>query len=131
MTMRHQDTMPHLSAVCLAHVVLHLAVVIEVLEVVVLVLEEDPELALLLLDLGHGLQHHLVSIAVRRRWILIMESSNKPIPKIHHFNLLGSAVSKVEGDCILLVNKFLLLVLGFWHGERWKSMYGLESRICK
>ena len=62
MTMRHQDTMPHLSAVCLAHVVLHLAVVIEVLEVVVLVLEEDPELALLLLDLGHGLQHHLVSI---------------------------------------------------------------------
>ena len=69
--------MPHLSAVCLAHVVLHLAVVIEVLEVVVLVLEEDPELALLFLDLGHGLQHHLVSIAVRRQWILIIESSLK------------------------------------------------------
>ena len=96
---------------------LHLTAVLEVLEVVVLVLEEDPELALLFLDLGHGLQHHLVSIAVRRQWILIMESSNKPIPKIHHFNLLGS-VSKVGGDCILLVNKSLLLVLGFWHGER-------------
>ena len=77
MTMRHQDTMPHLSAVCLAHVVLHLAVVIEVLEVVVLVLEEDPELALILLVLGHGLQHHLLSIAVRRQWILIIESSLK------------------------------------------------------
>ena len=82
---------------------LHLAAVLEVLEVVVLVLEEDPELALLFLDLGHGLQHHLVSIAVRRQWILIMESSNKPIPKIHHFNLLGS-VNKVEGNCNLLVN---------------------------
>ena len=56
---------------------LHLTAVLEVLEVVVLVLEEDPELALLFLDLGHGLQHHLVSIAVRRQWILIMERSLK------------------------------------------------------
>ena len=58
---------------------LHLTAVLEVLEVVVLVLEEDPELALLFLDLGHGLQHHLVSIAVRCQWILIMESSLKTI----------------------------------------------------
>ena len=71
---RHND-----SPVRLAPVVLHLAAVLEVLEVVVLVLEEDPELALLLLDLGHGLQHHLVSIAVRRQWILIMESSLKTV----------------------------------------------------
>ena len=62
------------SPVRLAPVVLHLAAVFEVLEVVVLVLEEDPELALILLVLGHGLQHHLVSIAVRRQWILIIES---------------------------------------------------------
>ena len=84
---------------------LHLTAVLEVLEVVVLVLEEDPELALILLVLGHGLQHHLLSIAVRRQWILIIESSLKTsrYHKIHHFNLLGS-VNKVEGDCILLVN---------------------------
>ena len=58
---------------------LHLTAILEVLELVVLVLEEDPEIALILLDLGHGLQHHLVSIAVRRQWILIMESSLKTI----------------------------------------------------
>lgn len=69
---RHDD-----SPVCLAPVMLHLTAILEVLELVVLVLEEDPELALLLLDLGHGLQHHLVSIAVRRQWILIIESSLK------------------------------------------------------
>ena len=98
---------------------LHLAAVLEVLEVVVLVLEEDPELALLFLDLGHGLQHHLVSIAVRRQWILIMERSLKTThDQNFHFNLLGS-VNKVEGNCILLVNKSLLLIFGFWHGGRW------------
>ena len=57
---------------------LHLTAILEVLELVVLVLEEDPEIALILLDLGHGLQHHLVSIAVRRQWILIIESLLKP-----------------------------------------------------
>ena len=53
---------------------LHLTAILEVLELVVLVLEEDPDLALILLDLKQGLQHHLVSIAVRRQLILIIES---------------------------------------------------------